>query len=281
MSVSYSSPPDWNVNPANYQFSANVTAILYVNDTLYGSSTPVAAFVGNEVRGTTNAILVNDTWMFFLTTYSNIAEGETLSFKMYVPEYDAIGTIEESIPFVPNSVIGNPQEPFVFNGYVENYDRAPEVSNIPDQLVEQGTSFLAFDLDNFLLEHNGDAVVWSASGNTQLTVSINQNNLATITYNSQFVGSEALIFTVRDNTTNQYADSDTAVFTVRPVDVPPNLGIIPGQTVRIGGKFSNIDLDNYNTASDGDSVTWSYFYKQTGLNQNLCGILIQPIFKIQ
>ncbi|MCP4583446.1 MAG: tandem-95 repeat protein, partial [candidate division Zixibacteria bacterium] len=44
---------------------------------------------------------------------------------------------------------------------VTNVRGQPVVSDIPDQIIEQGYAFNSFDLDNYLAENDGDEVVWN------------------------------------------------------------------------------------------------------------------------
>jgi hypothetical protein len=259
--IARSDPPTWSVNPVNYQFNANVTALLSINDTVSASSSDMlAAFVGNEVRGVTSPLQVGGNYYYFLTVFSNIAQGETLTFQCYKSNADAVGSVDEILLFVSNNIVGNPDTPFELNGYLQNYDRAPTVQNIPDQLIFVGESFQSFDLDDYLTEYNNDGILWSVSGNSQLNVSIGNGNIVTITPAQNFIGKENLVFRATDNTANSYFDTDTATFTVRPIDVPPFVNAIPNQTIRIGGAFSNISLNNYLTSVDDDSVEWSYYF---------------------
>jgi len=263
--VAFSTPPDWTVNPANFQFNANVTSVVTINDGIGISSTDVlAAFAGNEVRGITSPVMVGEQYFFFLTTYSNLAEGEILSFQYYSVSSDTTGYIIEVLPFVANGVTGSPVAPLVLHGFLHNFDRTPEVSNIPDQTIEQGNSFLTFDLDSFLTEYNNDEIQWSVSGNVQLNVSIGTGNIVSITQAENFIGTELLVFKATDNTAHAYFDTDTAKFTVRALDVPPQISVIPNQTIRIGGAFDAIDLNEYLTSSDGDAVEWKYIFHPSG-----------------
>ncbi|MBI5215130.1 MAG: T9SS type A sorting domain-containing protein [Ignavibacteriae bacterium] len=256
----FANPPDWSVNPSNFQFNSTVTGVLYVNDTLSQSGNVVGAFVGNDVRGVATPIRVGDSWMYFMTLYSNAASGETVTFKAYVAHADIIADANETVPFVANSITGSPASPFEWHVYF-NYDFAPVLSGIPDQTIEVGGSFTTFDLDDYLTTHDSDDILWSYSGNNQFTVSITPNHVVTVTAPNGFTGSESLIFTATDNTAHQYADSDTAVFTVLPLDIPPQVNDIPNQTIGLGGAFNQFDLDNYLTLSDAGDVTWSYQFQ--------------------
>ncbi|MBI3193960.1 MAG: hypothetical protein HYZ34_05745, partial [Ignavibacteriae bacterium] len=258
----FAGPPDWTINPSNFQFNSTVTAVLMVNDTLAENGNIVGAFTGNEVRGVATPIQVGDSWMYFMTMYSNTASGENVTFKAYVASADIIADVAETIPFVANSITGSPASPFQWHAYF-NYDFAPVLSGIPDQTIETGNSFSTFDLDDFLSTFDSDAMVLSYSGNSQLSVSINANHVVTVTAPSGFEGSESIIFTATDVSANQYADSDTAVFTVLPLDIPPQVNNIPNQTIGLGGAFNQFLLDDYLTLSDAGTITWKYEFQSS------------------
>jgi len=105
----------------------------------------------------------------------------------------------------------------------------PVVSDIPDQTVDEGSSFATINLDDYVTDsETADAdITWAAEGNSELTVSI-VSRMATITIpDGDWNGSETITFTATDDdpiTTS--SDSDPAVFTVDPVnDIP----VITGQ----------------------------------------------------
>jgi hypothetical protein len=133
----------------------------------------------------------------------------------------------------------------------------PIVGNIQDQTVFTGTPFATINLDNYVtdLKDPDAAIVWSYSGNTNLTVSIT-NRIANITAPPTWTGSETITFTATD--TGGLTDSDAATFTV--MNTPPIVGNIPDQTRVTGTPFATINLDNYVTdAEDPDSaIVWSY-----------------------
>ncbi len=103
-----------------------------------------------------------------------------------------------------------------FNIKVLPVDDAPIVLDIPDQTIYQGDTFTSFDLDNYLVEVDGDAIVWTYSSTilSVLTVSIDSDNVVSITYPVAWFGSESITFTATDVTLAQLSDSDDAKYTV-------------------------------------------------------------------
>ena len=56
----------------------------------------------------------------------------------------------------------------------------------------------------------------------EISVDIDAENVATITYTPEWIGSETIIFTATDQTAAMLSDSDDATFTVNPVSPPDN-----------------------------------------------------------
>lgn len=98
----------------------------------------------------------------------------------------------------------------------------PVISDVPDQTIEEGASFATINLDNYVTDADNTLVqmTWSYSGNTQLTVSISTDRIATITIpNLNWNGSETITFTATDP--GGSSDSDAAIFTVNAVNDAP------------------------------------------------------------
>ena len=257
LTIVFASPPDWNVNPADYEMSANVTCILQLNFEPTGDGNIIGAFSGAECVGVVTPIFALDNWIYFLTVYSNTADVEVI-FKAYIQSEDAVADIQEVIYFAPNAVYGSPTDPYVLNAIL-GYDFAPVVLDIPDQMIEQGDSFSPFDLDDFLTTQDSDVILWSVSGNTNLSVDIDENAVVTIVpVNPDWIGADTVTFSATDDTENGSSDWDEATFTIVAVDDPPVIGNIPDQTIGFGGTFDSIDLDSFIIESDGDEVAWTY-----------------------
>jgi hypothetical protein len=120
------------------------------------------------------------------------------------------------------------------------------IEGIPDQCILAGESFETFDLDNHT---TGDVDHYGYSGNVSLSVSIDAENVTTITYPAGWTRSETITFTAYD-ASNGVVDSDDATFTVDPVPVVED---IPDQTA----PFEIFDLDDYLSPESASPVTWS------------------------
>lgn len=127
---------------------------------------------------------------------------------------------------------------------------SPVVSDIPDECVLAGDSFATINLDAYVEDGDNEdsEITWATSGEADLTVDIDANRVATITYTAGWTGSETITFTATDP--DSQSDSDDATFTVAPV---PVVGDIPDQTA----PFVSFDLDDYLSGIDSAEVTWS------------------------
>lgn len=98
--------------------------------------------------------------------------------------------------------------------FYPNTAAPPVVSDIPDQIISEGSSFITISLDDFVTDadNSDNEITWSYNGNTDLTVSINASRVATITIpNAEWTGSETITFTATDPEGD--SDSDDATFT--------------------------------------------------------------------
>jgi len=97
---------------------------------------------------------------------------------------------------------------------VTEVNSAPEVDDIPDQMIDEGESFATISLDEYVSDvDNTDAeMTWTYSGNTELIIAIN-NRVATIsTPSAGWNGSETITFKAAD--LDGLYDEDSATFTV-------------------------------------------------------------------
>lgn len=93
---------------------------------------------------------------------------------------------------------------------------APVVTDIPDQTVAFGGSFATISLDNFVsdVDNPDAAMTWTATGQSQLTVGIDANRIATITKPSaDWSGSETITFRATDP--GALFSENAATFTVQ------------------------------------------------------------------
>jgi len=120
------STPDWDVTPADFEMSANMTAVLYLDEELVtGAGNYVGVFDNGSCRGVASSIQAMNTWMYFITIYSNL-DNRTMSLKAYIAAQDTVLDITETVTFVANSSYGNPTAPYELNTYL-TFDFPPSV----------------------------------------------------------------------------------------------------------------------------------------------------------
>jgi hypothetical protein len=118
--------PEWALDPSGFQFSMNITGMLRTMpspatiDTSSDTYDMIGVFVGEELRGVGTVEYLPDLesisnfhpYEVFLTIYSNLSEGEDLSFRVWDASNCAMmGQIEESIAFNANEVLGSLTNP--------------------------------------------------------------------------------------------------------------------------------------------------------------------------
>jgi len=222
-----------------------------VNDSLLINDTVI--FNSSETYGTVDEPLVFTAGHFSLTIDDqnvatlNVINPEWAGFVGLMFFAQDVGTLHE-------------YQAETFWGFNVDWFYEPIVSDIPNQTVEQGTPFAVIPLDNYVQEFDDDPILWSAEGNTDLQVSINGQNEATITPpDTNWTGSETVRFIATENTFLRYADDDEATFTILPRDNPPQVTSIADQTIIAEtDTFSVFDLDDHLIEMDNDTVVWAF-----------------------
>ncbi|MBN1145303.1 MAG: tandem-95 repeat protein [Bacteroidales bacterium] len=137
---------------------------------------------------------------------------------------------------------------------------APEISDIPDQTVEEGTAFAEIMLNDLVSDEDtpDDMLNWEVSDEfTEIKVHLTESTAVVIVPDENWYGSELITFTVSDGT---FSDSDEATFMVTPVNDLPVLADIPNFTIEKGETFAPVPLDDYVTDVDNSKseLTWEY-----------------------
>lgn len=97
----------------------------------------------------------------------------------------------------------------------------PEVADIPDQTVEEGSPFMVIDLDEYVSDDiwSDDRISWEISGAEELIIGLAGRTVTVSVPNEEWSGSETLTFTATNP--EELSDSDQATFSVTEVDDPP------------------------------------------------------------
>ena len=110
--------PEWDVNPSQYSGTMNITGELIVLDEI--SANPldmVGAFINDECRGVGQPIYIEPLgkYIVFLTIYGDENETSNLQFHAYSEANDEILYAPETIPFELDNIIGNLEEPYIWD----------------------------------------------------------------------------------------------------------------------------------------------------------------------
>ena len=252
-------PPSWSVDETAFVGNGSISAELLLNEVLQGNGNIIGAFVNGDCRGVGTPEDYQGNWLYFLSVYGN-ENGDTLNFKAWIAETDTVLDIWEKVIYESNSFSGTPDNPIQLNTY-SDFDFQPDLTGIPSQHIEIGTEFTDINLYDYLTTLDGDPIIWGAEGEN-LSIQI-VDGIASINPNSNtWTGSEFVIFLATENTENSYTDSDTVLFEILPFDNSPVLSEIVGQTIGTYGNFLDIDLNNYLTELDGDSIIWSALFSE-------------------
>ena len=144
--------------------------------------------------------------------------------------------------------------------YVQISNEPPVISGIGNQTINEGESFTPINLYKSVSDaDNEDSEIgWTFVGNSNLTISVQFDSLAYIAVaDSEWNGSETIQFTATDP--GQSSSTTQALFTVLPVNDPPNIASIRVPPINEGEEFEYIFLDTY--LSDPDhpisEIVWS------------------------
>jgi parallel beta-helix repeat protein len=104
-----------SLNPHQFEYSGTVTARVLMDGELVGSrENLVLAFVDDQLRGVMGGLYFEPSKAFAypLMVYSNVTEGETITFKYYDAENDRLYTCDEILVFEEDMVVASAIETF-------------------------------------------------------------------------------------------------------------------------------------------------------------------------
>jgi len=98
---------DWDFNYADYEFIGTIHASIESREDFDGDI--VGVFVDDQCRGIAERMYFpfDDRYMYIIQAYSNIVEGEDMTFKYYDSARDEIIEYGETISFNSNMVVGD------------------------------------------------------------------------------------------------------------------------------------------------------------------------------
>lgn len=103
----------WSVNPHDYQYDMTVYGSLVVDGSAVTDfeNYDIAAFVGEECRGVAEVMAKDGYTWLYLRVRSNVASGETVTFKVYNKAEGKAYNIVETVAFASNGLEGMPSAP--------------------------------------------------------------------------------------------------------------------------------------------------------------------------
>lgn len=145
---------------------------------------------------------------------------------------------------------------------LEPEPQPPAVEGIPNQDILEGETFATIALDDYVEDpDNGDAeITWTFAGNSQLSVSIDADRVATLSAPSaEWSGTETIIFTATDP--DGLSSEDTARFSVNLIEYAPLvLDEWPVSTPAEQGLNPDLVKDLYRAAMHFDSEYDGHLY---------------------
>ncbi len=112
------SPADCDIVPSQYEFSMSLIATVQINgEPVADLNNQLAAYSNGECRGVVTPLDFNGTDIYFLMVYSNDSGGsDVLMFTFLDAASQQVISLEETLPFHPNDIIGSVVEPYTFHG---------------------------------------------------------------------------------------------------------------------------------------------------------------------
>ncbi|MBC8256821.1 MAG: T9SS type A sorting domain-containing protein [Candidatus Marinimicrobia bacterium] len=110
----------WDFNYADYQYIGTITASIDSRVDFDGDV--VGVFVDDECRGLAERMYFpfDDRYMYIIQAYSNLSEGEKMTFKYYDSARDEVIEYRESISFNSNMVVGDGFNTFSLKSEVDD-----------------------------------------------------------------------------------------------------------------------------------------------------------------
>ena len=252
------SPPDWDVNEEEFQYTANINAFVKIDgQPALSIGDRVALFVNDEIRGVSTPVPVGGSLFHFITVYANQAVGEEMEIRVYHALNDEIYTAFTTYTFHLQEVAGNLQSPFKIEVRTDG-DFPISLQSIPVQSTLQGFPFTSIDLSLYLEQNDTDPVVWDASDNPLLNTIINGSILQVTVNDPNWFGSTTLVISALELGINSYFAFEEITFEVEQAFLGPLWDVFIGESVFPGQSFSNITLNELEIQHEGNCLAYSF-----------------------
>ncbi len=136
-------PENWEINPADFQFSMNVVAQLKIDGRISNDRfDEVGVFVGEQNRGIARLEYLPDydNYQAFLTIYSNVESGDSLQFKIWDDSEGLVyADVSPDLTFSTDTSYGRPSAPLLL-----------ETTNFVEQRIDMpaGWKWVSFNLES-------------------------------------------------------------------------------------------------------------------------------------
>ena len=235
----------WTVTPSDYSNSAEVVAVVF-NGTNEVTTGTLGAFVGGTCRGYADGMVFGPTGktVFIVICYSNVASGETLTFRYYDQVNNKFYDIKETVAFVADTQTGNAMFPLSFH-------TLPLVYTVTGggSYCEGGTG-LPVGLDN-----SETGVTYTLFKNSIAQTPTVDGTGSAISFGDQLAGTYTISGTNSGGTT---AMTGSAVITTNPLPSQP--ATFTTSTAIVCPGTSNVVY----TVPNDPTVTYTWSYSGTG-----------------
>ena len=253
----------WTFNEADYENSADISGIVYL-DGVQVTDGALGAFVDGVCRGYDDLAETGPGGFlgFQFLVYSNESAGEVMSFRYYNENNGLTYDVVETIEFISNEIFGNAVEPLVFNAVTNDPPvvTSPVVSRTYDEYfgsddIDLSTVFSDPDLNTLTYTAVSDdpGVVTVSVAGDLLTITEAGLGSATVTVTADDgLATVQDIFTVTVNNVNDAPEVENPI-----ADITRDEGF-GTETVDLTNTFSDKDNDALTytaSSSDPGSVT--------------------------
>lgn len=179
----HAQPDGWEVNSAEFEYSMTITAVVELNGEALGDTNDyLAAFAGTECRGVVQANYEEayDSWLFFLTIFSNEYSGEEITFKYYKASEDSIIDAFYPMEFNESANYGAASSPFLIS------DEAP----LTPETELSANNIVMYVNQNDEQLSGGVQITNTGGGILDYTTSLKLNTWASITSSPVSLGPE-------------------------------------------------------------------------------------------
>jgi len=270
---------NWVFDPHDYNFNGELAVVILINSSEVSTGT-LGAFVGDECRGYIDGSIfpLSGKTVFTILCYSNQAAGEMLTFRYYDDQADEFYSVEETLEFVSNMIIGSADAPLQFHGVDNAANDAPVADNPIEVLkLQEGFIFYEIDLDTIFSDPEGDDLFYS--------VVISDTSIAQVNIAGSYLNiiekkpGEAYITVSASDGALTVDDG----FNLSIVDIndPPVIAA-PIEDIDLNEGFHSIEVDISGVFEDpeGDDLSYSVVISDTSIAQvNIAGSYLNIIEK--